>query len=719
MRWRISNIRLPNKMVFILCSCLFSSVMIRAERDSAEGIPLPIGRALLIGINTYLSPNIRSLNGAVNDVETMAQVLSSRFGFSSRQIRILLDKEATREGILSALQSFVNQAGSRDMLYIHFSGHGSQVKDLNGDEVDGMDETIIPYDGRTGDIRDITDDEIGGILNHLKNPNLLIVLDSCHSGTATRSAGIAVRSISPDTRLDLYQKAAGSKRSAVPLISELYVLMTGAAANQRALDGPVEGRYCGLFSYALARTLSICSLSISPQALLTGVEKELERLKAQLGVSAMPDPQLEAPESRWNQPVFLFSPQAGPEGITETQEAAASRAWLEVRTSEPDQVLLINGLSMAALPGSTWAVYPPGEKEFLPGKAVGTARVTGLRGKDAIAGIESPGKTVVDQSRAVLIAPPESTQRIPIRLVSSRPDGSSELLKKLIDQLPAVTAVGPDQFARFVLEMDGDSCWVRGAGGLVNVALFPASDENRLLTSLRSLLTKSITTADLLALRNPFSMLELEVRVVLAGDRALQREGQRGIKVVGRVGAPPFRILRENQPRSRENSIQLEIRSSADAYLTIVDVDAQGAVNLLFPYEDQSKTFCPEGKVLANQAILIPDSLERNNLANFYWDCGPPAGTDTIQVFSSTDLETAQLIRRHILDIAAQSSGATASLRPALTSELQRELTRLTVSRDIKIAPLAPGEVGAGTNAKSQGLRGDWTTASVTVIVQD
>jgi hypothetical protein len=698
---------------------MLGSVMICIQSDSAQKIASPIGRALLIGINTYGSPNIRSLNGAVNDVETMSQVLSTKFGFPTQQIRILLDSDATREGILSALQGMVNQAGTNDMLYIHFSGHGSQLKDLNGDEADGMDETIVPYDGRTGDIRDITDDEIGEILGRLKNTNLLIVLDSCHSGTATRSAGIAVRSLPPDTRMDLYQKAAGNKRAAVPLLSESYVLMTGAAANQGALDGPVDGRYCGLFSHALARTLNSGPLTISPHAILAGVENELERIKAQLGVSIMPEPQLEAPESRWDQPIFPFSLNAGFSGKSETPELGASRAWLEVRSSGPDQVLLINGLSMAALPGSNWAVYPPGEREFLPGNAVGTARVTGSQGKDAIAKIEPQGKTVANQSRAVLSAPPESSRRIPIRLVSNHPDGSSELMEKLITQLPEVTIVKADQFARFVLELDKDSCWIRGAGGLTNVAVIPASNEDRLLSSLITLFSKSITTAELLALRNPFSALDLEVRVVLAGDRAQQREGKRGIRVVGRAGSPAFRIRAEGEPRSRENSIQLEIRSGSDAYLTIVDVDAQGAVNLLFPYEGQNKAYCPEGKVPANQAVLIPDSLKPDNFAGFYWDCTAPAGMDTIQVFSSTSLETAQLIRRHILDIAAHASGKAAPPRPALTAELQRDLARLTANRDIKLAPLAPGEVDTSTDVKSFSLRGDWTTASVTIIVNN
>lgn len=165
MHWQTGIIRSARRMILILCAFIFSSISMHGGAGSAQGVVPPTGRALLIGINNYLSPQIRSLQGAVNDVETMAQILSTRFGFSKSQIKILVDKEATRDGILSALQNFVGQAGPGDLLYIHFSGHGSQVKDFEGDEEDGMDETIVPYDGRTGGIRDITDDEIGEILN--------------------------------------------------------------------------------------------------------------------------------------------------------------------------------------------------------------------------------------------------------------------------------------------------------------------------------------------------------------------------------------------------------------------------------------------------------------------------------------------------------------------------------------------------------------------------
>ena len=143
-------------------------------------------RALLIGINKYKA--VPKLQGSLNDIETMKQVLITRWGFPEANIMFLVDEQATREGMLAALNRFVSETGPQDTVYIHYSGHGSQVADLNGDEPDDqLDETLVPQDGRTGTVPDITDDELDAMFAKLPTTNAFIVLDSCHSGTATRS----------------------------------------------------------------------------------------------------------------------------------------------------------------------------------------------------------------------------------------------------------------------------------------------------------------------------------------------------------------------------------------------------------------------------------------------------------------------------------------------------------------------------------------------------
>jgi len=105
-----------------------------------------VKRALLIGINKYKA--VPKLQGSLNDIETMRQILITRWGFSERNITMVTDEAATRAGMLAAFEQLVKDAGPQDTVYVHYSGHGSQVEDLNGDETDDhLDETLVPQDG--------------------------------------------------------------------------------------------------------------------------------------------------------------------------------------------------------------------------------------------------------------------------------------------------------------------------------------------------------------------------------------------------------------------------------------------------------------------------------------------------------------------------------------------------------------------------------------------
>src|SRR5690606_34312966 len=100
-------------------------------------------RALCVGIDQYRdSP----LQGCVRDAQTWAGVLAGL----QFDVTTLLDGSATREAILAALRAMISAARPGDSLIFQYSGHGSQVEDLNGDESDRYDETLVPIDYDTG-----------------------------------------------------------------------------------------------------------------------------------------------------------------------------------------------------------------------------------------------------------------------------------------------------------------------------------------------------------------------------------------------------------------------------------------------------------------------------------------------------------------------------------------------------------------------------------------
>ena len=159
----------------------------------------PLLYALLVGINQYsASDRVRSLDGCVNDVAAMEQLLCSKFGVPTENILKLTDSEATHAAIKLAFRKHLigraqawtaaGKPGTAPVFIFHYSGHGSQAPDETGTEPDGLDETIVPYDSRTEGTYDIKDWELGQMLDELTehSDNVTVILDCCHSGSGTR-----------------------------------------------------------------------------------------------------------------------------------------------------------------------------------------------------------------------------------------------------------------------------------------------------------------------------------------------------------------------------------------------------------------------------------------------------------------------------------------------------------------------------------------------------
>ena len=139
--------------------------------------------ALCIGINNYPGTQM-DLQGCVNDANDWAAALAAR-GF---KVAKLLDDQATKAAMVTAMSDLIGKASKGDSLVITFSGHGTYQPDEDGDEVDGLDEALCPYDLQTNGAA-LVDDEIRAIFGARKaGARLVLISDSCHSGTVTRAA---------------------------------------------------------------------------------------------------------------------------------------------------------------------------------------------------------------------------------------------------------------------------------------------------------------------------------------------------------------------------------------------------------------------------------------------------------------------------------------------------------------------------------------------------
>jgi len=142
-------------------------------------------RAVLIGIN-YVGQD-GELAGCHNDVLNMKEYLMDVHEFEEDNIHVLLDdgvhEDPTSENIIAAYRRIVAESVDGDCVYCHYSGHGGKVRDDNGDEADGYDETLVPLDFQeAGQIRD--DDLLKTLVIPMrKGVFVTSVMDCCHSGT--------------------------------------------------------------------------------------------------------------------------------------------------------------------------------------------------------------------------------------------------------------------------------------------------------------------------------------------------------------------------------------------------------------------------------------------------------------------------------------------------------------------------------------------------------
>ena len=173
----------------------------------------PKGYALHIGLNS-VDPNgyggwNGKLKGCVNDAITYEQI-STNNGFKRLRLH---DAAATSEEVYRHMLWAAKDLKDGDIFLITFAGHGGQIPDTSGDENDNKDETWCLYD------RQLIDDELFQLFWQFQSGvRILMISDSCHSGTAARVRG-AARAVFDDLKNDqnsLISRAfsnSGSKRS--------------------------------------------------------------------------------------------------------------------------------------------------------------------------------------------------------------------------------------------------------------------------------------------------------------------------------------------------------------------------------------------------------------------------------------------------------------------------------------------------------------------------
>ena len=237
----------------------------------------PKGLALNLGLNGVSAAAYSGWDGPLAACEFDANDMAAIAKSKGIKATVLLTKKATRANLLAGLRGAAKVLKSGDFFLLTYSGHGGQVPDANGDEPDGKDETWCLYDGQ------LLDDELYFELSKFAvGVRILVLSDSCHSGSVTREiappppppgqrvklmpAAVAMRVyaehkafydklqadvaaaarkaavVDPDAAL-AHVGAAAQATALVGRFSPAVVLISGCQDNQTSMDGDHNGAF--------------------------------------------------------------------------------------------------------------------------------------------------------------------------------------------------------------------------------------------------------------------------------------------------------------------------------------------------------------------------------------------------------------------------------------------------------------------------------------------
>lgn len=230
----------------------------------------PRRTALLVGIN--YRDTVSELNGCYNDVVNVAQYLRLNLGYDPAAITMLTDGNRgsvfpesvapTRKNIITGVAALVAGMVAGDEAVFHYSGHGTLIRDTNGDEVTGYDSCLCPLDYAAPSSAGggmITDDEIRALLINKvpRGARLYVILDCCHNGTGCdvrfkyEDYSMLLRPPSPG-RAPVWrtQQKAFANGKYTNTTGEVFMI-SGSRDEQTSADAYINNAFAGALTYAV------------------------------------------------------------------------------------------------------------------------------------------------------------------------------------------------------------------------------------------------------------------------------------------------------------------------------------------------------------------------------------------------------------------------------------------------------------------------------------
>jgi hypothetical protein len=597
--------------------------------------------ALLIGINDYTETSaFAKLYGCVTDVELQRELLTYRFGFNPKDILTLTDAQATREGMLTAFEEhLIKQARAGDVVAVHYSGHGSRVRDPDGDHPDGLNSTFVPIDSslpagfpeQGGIVQDIMGHTLFLLMKAISTDNLTVVLDCCHSGGGTRG-NLRVRAREGGSQLQAspaelaYQEQWLSKLNLSPDTFRQQrragiakgVAIASAKREQLAADAPFSDFDAGVFTYLLTQYLWQQTGTEGLSNTLPNVARSTTRLSTQ---RQEPGYEVRPGSEAGSQPLYFLQQTVPPaDAVLRKVEGKQVELWLGG----------IDPQSMAAF--DQGAIFTAVD---LRGENLGEVQLEsrqGLIGRGELSESPSSGRI---QAGALL---QEQVRNLPPELqlvVGLDPALGSEVAKarQALEGIPRLRAVPLHQEAVHyifgpMVAASYEELWERkspdevpptGSLGLLTVGGDPlpgsfstagesvADAVTRLRPKLKSLLAAQMVK---LALNVDSSRLNLVVAMTTEGQETqLLAEvfPTRGINQTSEATPQPQAAAANLRRLPLGTAVQFQVsnREPYELYLSLLVIDPTGEMNVIFP---NNWTASEEAtRIGAGQSVRIPD----------------------------------------------------------------------------------------------------------------
>jgi hypothetical protein len=369
-------------MAFVgLLAALF---LLPPPNSSREHRPSPTGgkrRALLIGISKYDRGNANTDwwdLSSDRDVDQLSEILAEpKFAFD--EIKILkTPAETTHKYIVDTFRNWlIAPTKPGDIVFVHYSGHGSQAPDTNtpdnpivGDEFSGLDETLVPSDyvSMQDPSKDIRDDEIGILLGEL-NANhpaqVFLSFDTCHAGSITRGRGRFIArgrqwtgpqptSVDGPKRF----KTAGGFLTRDQATGKGYVVLEASRDDQLAHQFPDEnGNQMGLLTYALIEALNAAGPSTTYRDVFNAVSQTVTSQPADQ------DPQMEGDDI---DNFFLSSVKS------------ARQPYIPIHVTQEKTIILKAGTLQGITKGSVFGLFVASTQNPKESTTAASARVTSV-----------------------------------------------------------------------------------------------------------------------------------------------------------------------------------------------------------------------------------------------------------------------------------------------------------------------------------------------------